>query len=520
VVIECSSCHARFKLADDKVKESGTKVRCTKCREVFTVFPESPPPVALPVITASPSEPVPSVVAKQQEEVDDALFSGTDATPFAAGMPSVAVDVPADEDDDWNQAAADNLFSDGFTDETGASDLDAINFDDIEAPVFTVDSEEENKSGLAGETAISFTDSFAESGSNQTYQIAEATDDQSLSRESHNDFAADFFSTTPTASQDLNPFNAVATDGDFTFSGEDNLADLSWDEPDKSPLTTTAPERFENTEAAPQDTDFDFSSFSFDDVTPSVNTEENKSTETAAAQSAATIELSTGNGTAPAPVEAILPPREEDAASPSLAKDRQEKPQRQSRPLRPRIHPKKKGTNRLAVKFITLILLGLAVTYGIMNREQIQKTYSNIVNRFIENQTRVETSGQIDLTKLSGSYIVNSQEGDLFVIRGEAVNEFKGLRSSVLVKGTIFGANGEILQSQSAYCGNPIKDSSLKKLSFKEIRDVMSNELGENLVNLNIAAGKGIPFTIVFNKVPKDIKEFSVEVKESKPGSK
>jgi hypothetical protein len=48
----------------------------------------------------------------------------------------------------------------------------------------------------------------------------------------------------------------------------------------------------------------------------------------------------------------------------------------------------------------------------------------------------------------------------------------------------------------------------------------MSNELGENLVNLNIATGKGIPFTIVFNNVDNNIKEFSVEVVESKPGSK
>lgn len=505
MVIECSSCHARFKLADDKVKESGTKVRCTKCREVFTVFPESPPPVTLPVISASPSKPVPPVVVKQSDEV--------------AVIPPVAVDVSAEEDDDWNQTAADNLFSDGYTDETGASDLDAINFDDIEAPVFTIDSREENKNGLADETAISFTDSFAENGSNQTSQIAKATDEQSLSEESHNDFAADFFSKTPTASQDLNLFNAVATDSDFTFSGGDNLADLPWDETDNAPITTTSPERPVNTKAAPQNTDFDFSSFSFDDVTPSVKTDKSESSGTAA-QSDATIELSTGNGTAPAPVEATLPPREEDAASPPLMKDRQEKPQRQSRPLRPRIRPKKKGTSRLTVKLITLLLLGLAVIYGTINRAQIEKTYSNIVNNFIENQIQVETSGRIDLVKLTGSYIHNNQEGDLFVIRGEVVNEFKGLRSSVLVKGTIYGANGEILQSQSAYCGNPLIDSKLKDLNFKEMRDIMNNELGQHLINMNIATGKGIPFTIVFNKVPKNIKEFTVEVLDSKPGSK
>lgn len=516
MVIECSSCHARFKLADDKVKESGTKVRCTKCREVFTVFPESPPPVTLPVMTVSTPEPVSPVVIKQQEEVNDALFSETDTIPFAAGMPPFAVDVPADEDDDWNQPAADNLFSDGFTEVAGASDLDAINFDDIEAPVFRVDSDEVSKIGLSD--TISFNDSFADNESNQAYQITEATDEQSLSGESHNDFTADFFSTTLTTPQDLNPINTAERDSDFTFSGGDNLADLSWDELDKSPVTTTASVQPVNTGTAPLDSDFDFSSFSFDDITPSVNTDENKSAGTAAQSDA--IEISTENGTAPAAVEAIPTSREVDVTSPPLAKELKEKPQRQSRPLRPRVRPKKKRTNRFAVKLITLILLGLAVTYGIKNRAQIEKTYNNVVNNFIENQIQVETGGRIDLVKLSGSYVHNNQEGDLFVIRGEAVNEFKGLRSSVLVKGTIYGAKGEALQSQSAYCGNPLIDSKLKDLNFKEIRDIMNNELGQHLVNLNIATGKGIPFTIVFNKAPKNIKEFTVEVLDSKPGSK
>ena len=188
--------------------------------------------------------------------------------------------------------------------------------------------------------------------------------------------------------------------------------------------------------------------------------------------------------------------------------------------MRPRVRPKKKVSSRHAVKIILLLLLALAATYGFLNRGKILNTYKNIVNNFIENQTQVETNGRVDLIKLTGSYVHNSLEGNLFVIRGEAVNEYKGLRSSVLVKGTIFGDKGEVLQSQSAYCGNPLNDSSLRKLGFKEIRDAMSNELGENLVNLNIGTGKEIPFTIVFNKVPKNIKEFSVEVLESKPGSK
>ncbi|NIQ94740.1 MAG: hypothetical protein GWN87_11400, partial [Desulfuromonadales bacterium] len=38
MVIQCSSCDTRFKLADDKLKPGGVKVRCSKCKEVFTVM--------------------------------------------------------------------------------------------------------------------------------------------------------------------------------------------------------------------------------------------------------------------------------------------------------------------------------------------------------------------------------------------------------------------------------------------------------------------------------------------------
>jgi len=422
------------------------------------------------------------------------------------------------DEDDWNQDAAANLFFDGFPDDAGASDLDAINFDNIEAPIFSVTSGKDSKFDFVDDTAFSFSDLSLESGTEQPYKITEVIDVQSLSAESECDFKADYSPTAPSipSSEDLSQFNSLATDDEFTFSEADNLADFSWNEPDTTPIATTPPEQTRDTEAVPQDTAFDFSSFSFDEVDTSVGSDKNISDKTVA-QSETTIELSNTETETPT-VETRLP--SVDILHSPIAREHQESTPRAATSQRPRVRQKKKGSSRLAFKLILVILVALPVTYGIINHDQIHKAYKNIVNNFIENQTQVETSGHIGLVKLSGSYLVNSQEGDFFVIRGEAVNEFKELRSSVLVKGTIYGDNGAILQSQSAFCGNPMKDSNLKNLSFKEIRDIMSNELGENLVNLNIATGKGIPFTIVFNNVPQNIKEFSVEVVESKPGSK
>jgi predicted Zn finger-like uncharacterized protein len=45
MIVQCEACQTRFRLADEKVKVGGIKVRCSKCKEVFTVMPPEPEPV-------------------------------------------------------------------------------------------------------------------------------------------------------------------------------------------------------------------------------------------------------------------------------------------------------------------------------------------------------------------------------------------------------------------------------------------------------------------------------------------
>ena len=42
MIIQCQACQTRFRLADEKVKPGGTRVRCSKCKEIFTVMPSEP----------------------------------------------------------------------------------------------------------------------------------------------------------------------------------------------------------------------------------------------------------------------------------------------------------------------------------------------------------------------------------------------------------------------------------------------------------------------------------------------
>ena len=42
MIITCKSCQTLFRVEDSLVKPGGTKVKCNKCRQVFTAFPPNP----------------------------------------------------------------------------------------------------------------------------------------------------------------------------------------------------------------------------------------------------------------------------------------------------------------------------------------------------------------------------------------------------------------------------------------------------------------------------------------------
>ena len=42
MIVQCQACQTRFRLADEKIKPGGTKVRCSKCKEIFSVTPPEP----------------------------------------------------------------------------------------------------------------------------------------------------------------------------------------------------------------------------------------------------------------------------------------------------------------------------------------------------------------------------------------------------------------------------------------------------------------------------------------------
>jgi predicted Zn finger-like uncharacterized protein len=213
-------------------------------------------------------------------------------------------------------------------------------------------------------------------------------------------------------------------------------------------------------------------------------------------------------------IETDPPVVEEPIDTKATSVEKPEQPQQQA--------PEKKGgTVSAIIKVLLVLILGILVIGGVLvymnGPDQLNQTIQQLLGQQVE---RPVQTGRISLANLEGRFIQNSQAGELFLIRGEATNDFSEPRAGIQVKGVIFDPNGKPLLQKTVFCGNPISEEDLQTLSFLELEKMMGNQFGAELGNMKIEISQTIPFDIVFKDLPQNLSEFSVKVTSSKPVTK
>ncbi len=184
------------------------------------------------------------------------------------------------------------------------------------------------------------------------------------------------------------------------------------------------------------------------------------------------------------------------------------------------IPEKKGGAFSSLIRILLLLILGILIIGGVYvyinGTDQLDQTIQQIIGQQID---RPVQTGQITLSALKGEFVQNEQDGEFFLIRGEAINNYSESRAAIQVKGVIFDQNGKPLLQKTVFCGNPIDDEKLHSLSFLELEKIMGNQFGNELSNMKISSNQSIRFAIVFKDLPKNLSEFSVKVTSSKPAT-
>ena len=113
---------------------------------------------------------------------------------------------------------------------------------------------------------------------------------------------------------------------------------------------------------------------------------------------------------------------------------------------------------------------------------------------------------------LSCEFIDNSSAGTLFVIKGRVQNSYDHPRSHIRITGRLYEKGSRLSRTARVYCGNILSDSELEAMDMEVISRRLNNPAGDGRSNLNIKEGNVVPFMVVFNQLPDNLDEYSIEV--------
>lgn len=113
-------------------------------------------------------------------------------------------------------------------------------------------------------------------------------------------------------------------------------------------------------------------------------------------------------------------------------------------------------------------------------------------------------------------YVSNEKAGQLFVIEGKAVNNFKTPKEMLKLEASLFDEKGGTLVSKEELAGNTVSLFQLQVMTRDELKNALASQVGVLTNNTNIAPAGEVPFMMVFFDPPEAVKEFGVKVVDAK----
>jgi len=170
---------------------------------------------------------------------------------------------------------------------------------------------------------------------------------------------------------------------------------------------------------------------------------------------------------------------------------------------------RRKGPSKMLILVLSIALLigvGGAIIYlSLRNSSEKQESSDPGVMR-------------LSYRAVTGSFVESNTAGQLFVIKGMVTNKYPKPRSYILLKGSIQDDKGKIVKTAVAYAGNNFSEKEIREIPLADLKKRQENRSGDEERNVNIPSEGTIPFMIIFEKLPENITEFTVEAVSSAPG--
>lgn len=181
---------------------------------------------------------------------------------------------------------------------------------------------------------------------------------------------------------------------------------------------------------------------------------------------------------------------------------------------------KKGGVSKFLMIVLVIILLitGAVAALLYFAPEYIPDSLTSYLG--VSGKTEVKDPGvrRLSFEAVTGKFFSSSKAGNLFCIQGMIVNGYPGNRSLIRVKGSLLDEKGLPVRQKIVFAGNTFTESELKEMTLEQINEGLANRVGKGNANVNVKAQGSVPFMIVFENLPENISEFTVEAISSTPG--
>ncbi len=459
MIITCEACSTRFSLDDALIKPGGSKVRCSKCRHVFTAFsgktPEALPAVEIP----DPPEP---------EEKD---------IPFDAPEIQNDSDFNVSQQDDDFSIDRDSGSLDPDLEETDIEFLE-IEFDEPEVDFQNFEFEDRVSSEPASVSADSDTDtadieiSFAQDEATgpdlELEEISFDMDDLELDIKDDDNEKTDNRKTDEDIEQTVSEQDK--------FAEYDKVLDQDT-EPKDTGITIPDPDVEDNT---------------FAPETPLPPTDDKTETTMSALIN---------------PNPLIMP-----LAAQSVRQKRGTK-KRKGISLPVKI---------LMVLFLLILAAYVAIIRLGVPIPAVSDIQIPFITEWLEPKQAPQPplNPVPDESSINGRFVSNKSAGELFIVTGRIKNPSNTSVSYIQVKGTLMTKDNTKAETLTAYCGNIIPEETLTSGNISDITKQMAVRQGNQNTNVNIKPGDTVMFMLVFSNLPEDLTNFTVAVHGFEPDEK
>lgn len=182
---------------------------------------------------------------------------------------------------------------------------------------------------------------------------------------------------------------------------------------------------------------------------------------------------------------------------------------------------KKKKGRRVGIWGVILGVLALILCVGVAAYFFAPDLIPGL-RHFIEPANKAEVTDlgvrRLSFKGVSGSFIQTEKGIQRFVIQGTVINDYPSPRSFILLKGAILDDKGQTVKTAMVYAGTTYSEKQLMEISLEEINKGLKDRSGRESANVLIKPEGSVSFMVVFEDLPQNISEFTVEAVSSSPG--